>query len=205
VSHENCRWFRALANAFQLSLELGSSSPVVIRSYDVGGDKFPSAFRMPQESNPFLGWRSIRVCLDQPEVFRTQLRAMLRAAADRNVQLMLPLVTRVDEVTDTRALLEEERQALVSEGFRVAEHLRVGVMIETPAAVLIADKLAEVSDFFSVGSNDLTQYTLALDRGNARLAERFTPHHPAQANGRRLARMEGITDIELLEFTCAPT
>jgi len=95
------------------------------------------------------------------------------------VQLMLPLVTRVDEVADTRALLEEERQSLVSDGFRVAEQLRVGVMIETPAAVLIADKLAEVSDFFSVGSNDLTQYTLALDRGNARLAERFTPHHPA--------------------------
>ena len=155
------------------------SSPVIIRSYDLGGDKFPAAFRMPQEANPFLGWRSIRVCLDQPEVFRTQLRAILRAAADRNVQLMLPLVTRVDEVSDTRALLAEERESLIRDGFRVAEQLRVGVMIETPAAVLIADKLAEVSDFFSVGSNDLTQYTLALDRGNARLAERFTPHHPA--------------------------
>jgi len=169
---EQFSYFKRVSLAFP-------NSPVIIRSYDLGGDKFPAAFRMPQEANPFLGWRSIRVCLDQPEVFRTQLRAMLRAAADRNVQLMLPLVTRVDEVTDTRALLEEERQALVSEGFRVAEHLRVGVMIETPAAVLIADKLAEVSDFFSVGSNDLTQYTLALDRGNARLAERFTPHHPA--------------------------
>ena len=169
---EQYSYFKRVSLAFP-------NNPVIIRSYDLGGDKFPAAFRMPQEANPFLGWRSIRVCLDQPEVFRTQLRAMLRAAADRNVQLMLPLVTRVDEVTDTRALLEEERQSLIADGFRVAEQLRVGVMIETPAAVLIADKLAEVSDFFSVGSNDLTQYTMALDRGNARLAERFTPHHPA--------------------------
>lgn len=169
---EQYSYFKRVSLAFP-------NSPVIIRSYDLGGDKFPAAFRMPQEANPFLGWRSIRVCLDQPEVFRTQLRAILRAAADRNVQLMLPLVTRVDEVADTRDLIEQERQALVSEGFRVAERLRVGVMIETPAAVLIADKLAEVSDFFSVGSNDLTQYTLALDRGNARLAERFTSHHPA--------------------------
>ena len=169
---EQFAYFKRVSLAFP-------NHPVIIRSYDLGGDKFPAAFRMPQEANPFLGWRSIRVCLDQPEVFRTQLRAMLRVAAERNVQLMLPLVTRVDEVTDTRAMLEDERRALVSEEFRVAERLRVGVMIETPAAVLIADKLAEVSDFFSVGSNDLTQYTLALDRGNARLAERFTPHHPA--------------------------
>jgi phosphotransferase system enzyme I (PtsI) len=169
---EQYSYFKRVSLAFP-------SRPVIIRSYDLGGDKFPAAFRMPQEANPFLGWRSIRVCLDQPEVFRTQLRAILRAAADRNVQLMLPLVTGVDEVTDTRALLEEERLSLVADGFRVASGLKVGVMIETPAAVLIADRLAEVSDFFSVGSNDLTQYTLALDRGNARLAQRFTPHHPA--------------------------
>ncbi len=169
---EQFAYFKRVSVAFP-------NRPVIVRSYDLGGDKFPAAFRMPQEANPFLGWRSIRVCLDQPEVFRTQLRAILRAAADRNVQLMLPLVTRVDEVSDTRAILAEERADLVAAGFAVAERLRVGVMIETPAAVLIADKLAEVSDFFSVGSNDLTQYTLALDRGNARLAERFTSHHPA--------------------------
>jgi phosphoenolpyruvate-protein phosphotransferase (PTS system enzyme I) len=169
---EQLTYFRRVSAAFP-------QSPVIIRSYDLGGDKFPAAFRMPQEANPFLGWRSIRVCLDQPEVFRPQLRAILRAAADRNVQLMLPLVTRVEEVEETRALIDEERRALRADGVRVPDLLRVGVMIETPAAVLIADKLAEVSDFFSVGSNDLTQYTLALDRGNARLAERFTSHHPA--------------------------
>lgn len=172
TEEEQTEYFRRVALAFP-----GYS--VVIRSFDLGGDKFPVAFKSSPEANPFLGWRSIRVCLDEPEVFRPQVRAVLRAAVDRDVQLMLPLVTRVEEVLESKAIVQEEAANLKAAGVRAAATVPVGVMIETPAAVLIADRLAEVSAFFSVGTNDLTQYTMAVDRGNARLADRFTPHHPS--------------------------
>jgi phosphoenolpyruvate-protein phosphotransferase (PTS system enzyme I) len=169
---EQTEYFRRVALAFP-------DHTVVIRSFDLGGDKFPVAFKAPIEANPFLGWRSIRVCLDQPEVFRPQIRAVLRAAANHDIHLMLPLVTTVQEVNDSREMVAEEARALQRDGIRSAQSVPVGVMIETPAAVLMADRLAEVSAFFSVGTNDLTQYTMAVDRGNARLANRFTPHDPS--------------------------
>jgi phosphotransferase system enzyme I (PtsI) len=169
---EQTEYFRRVALAFP-------NRTVVIRSFDLGGDKFPVAFKAPVEANPFLGWRSIRVCLDQPEVFRPQVRAVLRAAANHDIHLMLPLVTTVQEVNESREIVAEEARALQRDGIRSAPSVPVGVMIETPAAVLMADRLAEVSAFFSVGTNDLTQYTMAVDRGNARLANRFTPHDPS--------------------------
>ena len=169
---EQTDYFRRVARAFP-------KKTVIIRSFDLGGDKFPAAFKAPVEANPFLGWRSIRVCLDEPEVFRPQVRAVLRAAAGHDIQLMLPLVTTVQEVRDSLEIVAEEAASLKAAGIRAADSVPVGVMIETPAAVLMADRLAEVSAFFSVGTNDLTQYTMAVDRGNARLANRFNPHDPS--------------------------
>lgn len=177
---EQAAYFRRVAAAF-------APHPVTVRTYDLGGDKFPVAFDAPVEANPALGWRSIRVCLDHEEIFRPQLRALLRAArpaagasgAGRNLRVKLPLVTRVDEVERTREILEEEADNLAREGIPAASEIPVGVMVETPAAALLSDHFARVSDFMSVGTNDLTQYTLGVDRGNARLAPRFTPHDPA--------------------------
>lgn len=169
---EQYEYFRRVTAAFP-------GLPVVIRTYDLGGDKFPAAFEAPPEANPFLGWRSIRVCLDRPEIFRPQLRAILRVAADRQIRVMLPLVTGVDEVLAAREMLAQEAHDLGQAGVRCASTVPVGVMVETPAAVVLADRLAQVSAFFSVGTNDLTQYTLAVDRGSAHLASRFLPHDPA--------------------------
>lgn len=169
---EQTEYYRRVGSAF-------AGQPVVIRTFDLGGDKFPAAFDAPHEANPFLGWRSIRVCLEKPEIFRPQLRAILRAAADRELSIMLPMVISLDEVTQSRALLAEEAEQLQRDGIRAASNVPMGVMIETPAAVLLADEFARVAAFLSVGSNDLTQYTLAVDRGNARLASRFETLHPA--------------------------
>jgi phosphoenolpyruvate-protein phosphotransferase (PTS system enzyme I) len=169
---EQAEYYRRVAEAFP-------GNPVIVRTYDLGGDKLPAPFRAPSEVNPQLGWRAIRVCLDRPDIFRTQIRAALRAAAHGDVWLMLPLVTRLDELDRARALVGEEAAQLRREGIAAATSLPVGVMVETPAAAVMADRLAAEADFLSVGTNDLTQYTLAVDRGNARLADRFTPHDPS--------------------------
>lgn len=152
--------------------------PVVIRTFDIGGDKLPVGGH-PSEPNPFLGWRAIRMCLDQPDLFRTQLRALLRAAQHGDVRIMLPLVVTLDEVHSARALLNQAADELASRGIAVRRDVPLGVMIETPAAAVTADTLVDDVAFFSIGTNDLVQYTLAVDRGNANLASRFTPLHPA--------------------------
>jgi phosphotransferase system enzyme I (PtsI) len=152
--------------------------PVVIRTFDVGGDKLPVG-GFPTEANPFLGWRAIRMCLDQPELFGVQLRALLRAAVHGDVRIMLPLVVTLDEVRLAREMLDEAARVLQARGVEFRRDIPLGVMIETPAAAVSCDTFVNDVAFFSIGTNDLVQYTLAVDRGNANLATRFTPLHPA--------------------------
>ena len=168
---EQYRAYRRVVEAFK-------GHPVVIRTFDIGGDKLPVG-GYPSEPNPFLGWRAIRMCLDLPELFGVQLRALLRAAVHGDVHIMLPLVVTVDEVRRARELLDKAARELEARGAAFRRDVPLGVMIETPAAAVACDTFVEDVAFFSIGTNDLVQYTLAVDRGNANLATRFTPLHPA--------------------------
>ena len=162
--------------AYSSVSHLMKGKEVIIRTLDVGGDKEVSYLKMGSEQNPFLGWRAIRYCLSEQPLFKTQLRA---GAQERNIKIMLPLVTGVQEIRAARSLLEECKQELSREGLEYDPKIALGVMIETPAAALTADLMAKEADFFSIGTNDLTQYTIAVDRGNAKVEQLYTTLHPA--------------------------
>ena len=152
---------------------------VIIRTLDIGADKQIGYFDLPKEENPAMGMRALRICLTRPEIFRTQLRALYRASAFGKLGIMFPMVTSVWEVREAKRLCEEVRRELKGEGIPYSEDVQIGIMIETPAAAIISDRLAKEVDFFSCGTNDLTQYTLACDRQNNDLGRFYDPHHPA--------------------------
>lgn len=165
--------------AYKRVLESMAGKKVIIRTLDIGADKQVDYFGLEKEENPALGYRAIRICLTRPEIFRTQLRALYRASAYGNLGIMFPMITSVSEVEKILAMCGEVREQLKSEGVEVSDNVELGIMIETPAAAIISDRLAPMVDFFSVGTNDLTQYTLACDRQNANIEQFIDTHHEA--------------------------
>jgi len=187
--------------------------PVIVRTIDIGADKQASYFKIPQEENPAMGYRAIRICLEEPKIFKVQLRALYRASAFGRIAIMFPMITSVEEVLEIKRIIREVKQELTQKGVAYSDNVELGIMIETPAAVMMSDALAEIVDFFSIGTNDLTQYTLAVDRQNPRIERFYNPHHPAVLrmiefvveNAHKKGKWAGVCgelggDLELLEF-----